>query len=120
MAITCCWLDHLGEDILHSTPRDVELSKTFAHADPVKEPIPVVPTCHYMMGGLPTNIHGQAVTRNSQGEDESCQAYSLWAKRLACQFTEPIVWVETALICCLLPRGWHLYQRSIEPGRKHQ
>jgi len=64
-------LDHLGEDILHSRlPGIVELSKTFAHVDPVKEPIPVVPTCHYMMGGLPTNIHGQAVTRNTQGEDE--------------------------------------------------
>jgi len=64
-------LDHLGEDILHSRlPGIVELSKTFAHVDPVKEPIPVVPTCHYMMGGLPTNIHGQAVTRNSHGEDE--------------------------------------------------
>ena len=64
-------LDHLGEDILHSRlPGIVELSKTFAHVDPVKEPIPVVPTCHYMMGGLPTNIHGQAVTRNTRGEDE--------------------------------------------------
>ena len=64
-------LDHLGEDILHSRlPGIVELSKTFAHVDPVKEPIPVVPTCHYMMGGLPTNIHGQAVTRNTKGEDE--------------------------------------------------
>ena len=64
-------LDHLGEDILHSRlPGIVELSKTFAHVDPVKEPIPVVPTCHYMMGGLPTNIHGQAVTRNTQGDDE--------------------------------------------------
>ena len=64
-------LDHLGEDILHSRlPGIVELSKTFAHVDPVKEPIPVVPTCHYMMGGLPTNIHGQAVTRNTHGEDE--------------------------------------------------
>ena len=65
-------LDHLGEDILHSRlPGIVELSKTFAHVDPVKEPIPVVPTCHYMMGGLPTNIHGQAITRNAAGEDEA-------------------------------------------------
>ena len=31
-------------------------------ADPVKEPVPVVPTCHYMMGGIPTNVHGQALT----------------------------------------------------------
>ena len=64
-------LDHLGEDILHSRlPGIVELSKTFAHVDPVKEPIPVVPTCHYMMGGLPTNIHGQAITIDSSGQDK--------------------------------------------------
>ncbi|MBL6687342.1 MAG: succinate dehydrogenase flavoprotein subunit [Pseudomonadales bacterium] len=63
-------LDHLGEDILHSRlPGIVELSKTFAHVDPVKEPIPVVPTCHYMMGGLPTNIHGQAIMVDSEGKD---------------------------------------------------
>ena len=47
----------------------LELSRTFAHVDPVKEPIPVVPTCHYMMGGIPTNVHGQALTQNSGGED---------------------------------------------------
>ncbi len=64
-------LDHLGEDILHSRlPGIVELSKTFAHVDPVKEPIPVVPTCHYMMGGLPTNIHGQAITVDPTGQDQ--------------------------------------------------
>ena len=63
-------LDHLGEDILHSRlPGITELSKTFAHVDPVKEPIPVVPTCHYMMGGLPTNVHGQAITLNEDGSD---------------------------------------------------
>jgi succinate dehydrogenase / fumarate reductase, flavoprotein subunit len=63
-------LDHLGEEILHSRlPGIVELAKTFAHVDPVKDPIPVVPTCHYMMGGIPTNVHGQAITRTAQGED---------------------------------------------------
>jgi len=64
-------LDHLGEDILHSRlPGITELSKTFAHVDPVKEPIPVVPTCHYMMGGLPTNVHGQAITLDRDGRDK--------------------------------------------------
>ena len=59
-------LDHLGADVLNSKlPGICELSKTFAHVDPVKEPIPVVPTCHYMMGGTPTNIHGQAFSRNN-------------------------------------------------------
>ena len=57
-------LDHLGADVLNSKlPGICELSKTFAHVDPIYHPIPVVPTCHYMMGGTPTNIHGQAFTR---------------------------------------------------------
>ena len=64
-------LDHLGADVLNTKlPGILELSRTFAHVDPVSEPIPVVPTCHYMMGGIPTNIRGQALTRNSAGEDE--------------------------------------------------
>ncbi len=64
-------LDHLGEEVLHSRlPGICELSKTFAHADPVREPIPVVPTCHYMMGGIPTTIHGQALTRGPDGQDQ--------------------------------------------------
>ncbi len=64
-------LDHLGEEVLESRlPGILELSRTFAHADPVKEPIPVVPTCHYMMGGTPTNIHGQALTVDTDGNDQ--------------------------------------------------
>ena len=63
-------LDHLGEEVLESRlPGICELSRTFAHVDPVKEPIPVVPTCHYMMGGIPTNVHGQALTVDAQGSD---------------------------------------------------
>ncbi len=64
-------LDHLGEEALTSKlPGILELSRTFAHVDPIKEPIPVVPTCHYMMGGIPTNVHGQALTQNDKGEDK--------------------------------------------------
>ena len=64
-------LDHLGEEVLHKRlPGICELAITFAGTDPVKEPIPVVPTCHYMMGGIPTNIHGQALTRDSNGNDK--------------------------------------------------
>ena len=63
-------LDHLGEDVLNAKlPGILELSRTFAHVDPVREPIPVVPTCHYMMGGIPTNVNGQALTQNGEGED---------------------------------------------------
>jgi len=64
-------LDHLGEEVLESRlPGILELSRTFAHADPVKEPIPVVPTCHYMMGGIPTNVNGQALTVDGDGNDQ--------------------------------------------------
>ena len=64
-------LDHLGEKTLNAKlPGILELSRTFAHADPVREPIPVVPTCHYMMGGIPTNVDGQALTLNSEGNDK--------------------------------------------------
>jgi succinate dehydrogenase / fumarate reductase flavoprotein subunit len=64
-------LDHLGEKVLNTKlPGILELSRTFAHVDPVKEPIPVVPTCHYMMGGIPTNINGQALTQDANGQDQ--------------------------------------------------
>ena len=63
-------LDHLGADVLNAKlPGICELSRTFAGVDPIYNPIPVVPTCHYMMGGTPTNIHGQAYTQ-SNGVDE--------------------------------------------------
>ena len=63
-------LDHLGEDTLNAKlPGILELSRTFAHVDPIVEPIPVIPTCHYMMGGIPTNIHGQALTQDAKGND---------------------------------------------------
>jgi len=63
-------LDHLGEEVLNAKlPGILELSRTFAHVDPVNEAIPVVPTCHYMMGGIPTNVNGQALTQNKAGED---------------------------------------------------
>jgi|TARA_B110000438_G_scaffold166035_1_gene158845 succinate dehydrogenase / fumarate reductase flavoprotein subunit len=63
-------LDHLGADVLNTKlPGICELSKTFAAVDPVYEPIPVVPTCHYMMGGTPTNIHGQAFKISSSNND---------------------------------------------------
>ena len=63
-------LDHLGADVLNAKlPGICELSKTFAAVDPVYEPIPVVPTCHYMMGGTPTNVHGQAFKISSSNND---------------------------------------------------
>lgn len=55
--------DHLGADLIKQRlPSIRELAITFAGVDPIKDPIPVVPTCHYIMGGIPTNYHGQVLT----------------------------------------------------------
>lgn len=64
-------LDHLGAKVLEERlPGITTLAKTFAGVDPTKNPIPVVPTCHYLMGGIPTNIHGQVVTVDKKGRDQ--------------------------------------------------
>jgi succinate dehydrogenase / fumarate reductase, flavoprotein subunit len=63
-------LDHLGEDVIKTfLPGIRELSITFANVDPISKPIPVVPTCHYMMGGIPTNKYGQVINLDSKGKD---------------------------------------------------
>jgi succinate dehydrogenase / fumarate reductase flavoprotein subunit len=55
-------LDHLGAEVIEKRlPGIREIAKKFANVDPVKDPIPVVPTCHYQMGGIPTNYHGEVV-----------------------------------------------------------
>jgi succinate dehydrogenase / fumarate reductase flavoprotein subunit len=64
-------LDHLGESIIaERLPGIRELSIRFAGVDPVREPVPVAPTAHYMMGGIPTNLHGQVVAPARYGPEE--------------------------------------------------
>ncbi|WDD97580.1 succinate dehydrogenase flavoprotein subunit [Thalassomonas actiniarum] len=64
-------LDHLGRETLNQRlPGVCDLSKTFAHVDPAEEPIPVIPTCHYQMGGVPTNVNGQAIHVGADGEEK--------------------------------------------------
>ncbi|HET9577843.1 MAG TPA: succinate dehydrogenase flavoprotein subunit [Usitatibacter sp.] len=58
-------LDHLGQETIDKRlPGIREIAIKFANVDPVKEPIPVVPTVHYQMGGIPTNFHGEVVAPN--------------------------------------------------------
>ncbi|HZW24948.1 MAG TPA: succinate dehydrogenase flavoprotein subunit [Gallionella sp.] len=64
-------LDHLGDDVIKQRlPGIREIALKFAQVDPAKAPIPVVPTAHYMMGGIPTNYHGQVVAPYKTGPDE--------------------------------------------------
>ncbi len=59
-------MTHLGADtIMKRLPSVFEIGHNFANVDITKEPIPVVPTIHYQMGGIPTNINGQVVTQDA-------------------------------------------------------
>jgi len=64
-------LDHLGADTIRKRlPSVEEIGHNFANVDITREPIPVVPTIHYQMGGIPTNIHGQVVTPDGNGSQK--------------------------------------------------
>jgi succinate dehydrogenase / fumarate reductase flavoprotein subunit len=63
-------LDHLGPEVIDKRlPGIREIAKKFANVDPVREPVPVVPTVHYQMGGIPTNYHGEVVVPGASGPD---------------------------------------------------
>src|SRR5512134_30461 len=63
-------LEHLGPDVIRERlPGIAETTKIFAGVDVTKEPIPVLPTVHYNMGGIPANVHGEVVTRTGGNED---------------------------------------------------
>ena len=71
-------LDHLGAETIHKRlPSVYEIGINFANVDITREPIPVVPTIHYQMGGIPTNIHGQVVTQ--QGDNNNAVVNGLYA-----------------------------------------
>ncbi len=65
-------LEHLGSDVIKKRlPGIRDMAMTFAHVDPIKEPIPVFPTAHYTMGGIPTNRYGQVVMPTEQSAEET-------------------------------------------------
>ncbi len=65
-------LDHLGVDVIQKRLPGIRATvQTFLHIDPAHEPIPVYPTAHYTMGGVPTNRHGQVVAPLGQTAEET-------------------------------------------------
>ena len=64
-------MDHLGaEKIMQRLPAIRDLSMRFAHVDPIEKPVPIFPTAHYMMGGIPTNRFGQVVAPAMSAPEE--------------------------------------------------
>ena len=64
-------VDHLGSDLVHTRlPGICDLTKAFLNIDPAEQAIPVFPTAHYTMGGIPTNRFGQVVVPVSSGPEE--------------------------------------------------
>jgi succinate dehydrogenase / fumarate reductase, flavoprotein subunit len=64
-------VDHLGAELIKSKlPGIRELAMRFAHVDPIEQPVPVYPTAHYTMGGIPTNRFGQVVAPVHTGPEE--------------------------------------------------
>ena len=69
-------LDHLGPEIInHRLPGIREIAIKFAGVDPIKEPIPVVPTCHYQMGGIPTNYKGEVVAPKGDNPEDRVNGF---------------------------------------------
>src|SRR4026209_2288263 len=63
-------LEHLGPEVIHARlPGIAETARIFAGVDVNKDPIPVLPTVHYNMGGIPCNVHGEVVTFNDNNPD---------------------------------------------------
>ncbi|MFZ9060294.1 MAG: succinate dehydrogenase flavoprotein subunit [Steroidobacteraceae bacterium] len=71
-------LEHLGADVIHKRlPGIAETARIFAGVDVTRQPIPVLPTVHYNMGGIPCNVHGEVVTR--RGDDANAVVPGLMA-----------------------------------------
>jgi len=69
-------LDHLGtETIEKRLPGIREIARQFANVDPIKDPIPVVPTCHYQMGGIPTNYKGEVVIPRGENHNTVVEGF---------------------------------------------
>ncbi len=128
-------LEHLGADLLHERlPGITETAKIFADVDATKEPIPVLPTAHYSMGGIPTNHHGEVVCPRDGDPDatvpglmavgEAACVSVHGANRLGCNsLLDLIVFGRAAALRCaelLRPRTPHrplpadLDERSLE------
>jgi succinate dehydrogenase / fumarate reductase, flavoprotein subunit len=115
-------LEHLDPKVLHQRlPGISETAKIFAGVDVTREPIPVLPTAHYNMGGIPTNIHGEVL--NPTPNDPECTMPGLMAVgEAACVSVHGATRLGTNSLLDLIVFGRAAAQRAaeiVEPGTPH-
>src|SRR5436190_19367888 len=120
-------LDHLGPEVIDKRlPGIREIAIKFANVDPIRDPIPVVPTVHYMMGGIPTNYHGEVVVpqaSNGRGDAEAVVPGFYAAGECACASVHGANRLGTNSLTDLLVFGKAAAESIIKflkenPGRK--
>ncbi len=116
-------LQHLGGDVIHERlPGIAETAKIFADADVTKEPIPVLPTVHYNMGGIPTNYHGEVVT-SKDGDPDSVVPGLFAIGEAACVSVHGANRLGSNSLLDLIVFGRAVAKRcgaTIKPGQNHR
>jgi len=116
-------LEHLGPEVIEKRlPGIAESAEIFAGVDVTKEPIPVLPTVHYNMGGIPTNYHGEVV--NKVGDDPDSVVKGLYAiGEAACVSVHGANRLGSNSLLDIVVFGRAVAQRvadTIKPGTKHK
>jgi len=116
-------LQHLGGDVIHERlPGIAETAKIFAGVDVTKQPIPVLPTVHYNMGGIPTNYHGEVVTLKDGNPDSVVNGlYSIG--EAACVSVHGANRLGSNSLLDLIVFGRAVAKRcgeTIQPGQSHK
>ena len=117
-------LEHLGPEVIHERlPGIAETARIFAGVDVTKEPIPVLPTVHYNMGGIPCNVHGEVVTlENGNPRTASCRGSWPSARPPASRCTAPTGSAPTrcSTWSCSAARPRAIAPSSLKPGAQHR
>ena len=116
-------LEHLGAEVIEERlPGIAESARIFAGVDVTKEPIPVLPTVHYNMGGIPANFHGQVVTRKD-GDPEAIVPGLMAVGEAACVSVHGANRLGSNSLLDLVVFGRaaaHFCQDSMTPGTRHK
>tara|TARA_R110002110_G_scaffold80252_2_gene209151 strand:+ start:149 stop:1939 length:1791 start_codon:yes stop_codon:yes gene_type:complete len=116
-------LEHLGAEVLNQRlPGITETARVFSGVDATKEPIPVLPTVHYNMGGIPTNYHGEVLAPTKDDPDKVCQGLMAIGET-ACVSVHGANRLGTNSLLDIVVFGRAAAQRAVEvvqPGERHR